>query len=485
MSKRSAIPAVRWVLAGSAFQRILGFVGVGIVSRLLAPQEDAEAIFGAFEQLVALHLVVAALLPLGFDQLVIRETRLRRIYIRALRGGVLATWAILAAAAVAFQPLIAAGLSLGARESLLLAFPAILLLQAVKWGIKPLLSAELAFRRISSAEAVNTAVFVTVGCGLLAIWPEAWALYAGYALGEALEAFLLWRGRKPGQLLDGGRNISAFRELLLRHKRFCTVMTADQGVNNFSNRSPSLLLAALIGPAAVGLFGFANRLISAPVFLLMSAVGRVTLPALAGLEEGELRRRTLLTLRASSALIPPVLIWFAIHAPAAVGLVLGMEWQASVSPLLQWLALNVLFQVLFSPVSVLDVLRDRPEVTLWWNVANLGVRAAALFFAAPYGVVAAIAAYSIVSALMWNVYGLLLGRLLGAGQFAFCFAWARYVPLWGVFALLTAAPIFQPGVTPFVAAFIGLGVYGVHLGLLMLFDREMGGLLRRLAGAKG
>ena len=436
MARVTTFSALRWALAGSFLQRVLGFVGLGIITRLLARTADGEAIFGAYQQLVSLHMVVFALLPIGFDQLLIREKRTPDAprYLAALRATVLLLAGLVAGLALAGQGLLADWLDMGQRAHLLWFVPFIVIIQAIRWGVKPLLVAELSFRRIAAGEFLNTLAVMIGGAALLFVWREAAALYVAFAAGEVAETLWLWRGRNPAAMARVRRNWRVFVPLARRHKRFCGVMGVDQAVNTFSNNSPALLLGGLLGQGAVGLFGMANRLITVPVYLLIGAVSRVTLPALAGREEAELRHRMLLTLRVAAATIPPLLVWIVFYAPVIVTVVLGREWTAETTPILRWLALNLVLQSLFSPISVIDIIRDRPEVTLGWNVANLAVRAFVLWAAAGLGVAGVIAVYSAASAAMWLVYGALLGWLLRAGLARFFWAWGRYVPLWALLA---------------------------------------------------
>ena len=469
-----AVRAGRWMLGGAAASRVAGFLGLAVVARLVD-----ERLFGPYQQLVALHLAAQAVLSLGLDQLLVREKGRRGSYARALRAGLVASWALIALAAVLLREPLARALALDAWDARLLAwFPAVLALQALKAAMRPLHAARLDFRRIALGELLNTLALFGAAIPLCATMPSAAMLYLSYALAESAEAAWLWRG--PGvkslrRLRPSARSLAL---LLRRHRRFCAVITLDQGLNVSSNNAPALLLGGLLGPGAVGLHGMASRMITAPVHLLLGAIGRVALPALAGRPEEELRHRVLLALRASAAWLPPVLLWLAVFAPQVVLVVLGRDYEAAAS-LLPWLALNLLLQGLFSPISVLDVLRDKPEVTLAWNAACLLARCAALAVAAPHGLVAAIAAWAVVSAAMWLVYGVALAWLLGAGQRRFHAAWLRFAPLW---ALLAAALWACAGVSdPWLALVLSAAPLAIYLSLCAALDREGARLLWRFA----
>ncbi|MCB2155615.1 oligosaccharide flippase family protein [bacterium] len=475
MKSRSPVTAVRWVLAFTFAQRLIGIAGLAIIARLVS-----EAEWGVYRQVISLHLMVWAALSLGFDQLVVREAEQRERYGRALRGALMLGAAILAIVAWAGHGVIAGWMGLGDSSYLLWFFPLIVFLETLKLNVKPLHVAELNFARIGVAEFSNTAVTLLGGAALVLLWHSVAALYTAYAVAAVVEVAILWRGRSFGTIFQVGAAWREFRALVGKHRRFCSVFTADQLLNASGAQAPVLILGALVGEAAAGVFAMANALIAMPMFLLVHAIGRVAFPALAGLEENELQRRVLLTLRGASATIPIVLLGLAFYAPILVHLILGADWVDSAAPMFKWLALYLVFQGLFSPISSLDVLRDRPEVGLFWNGANLIVRAGALIWGASRGVETAIAALAVCSAAMWLVYGGLLAWLLRAGYTKFFLSWMRFIPLWGLFGLALwglCALLPDHQIVSFLLAAVPTLLYGAAL---RFWDRETYDLLMRL-----
>ncbi|MEQ8821565.1 MAG: oligosaccharide flippase family protein [Sumerlaeia bacterium] len=478
----SAFSAVRWILATSFVTRLLGLAGLAAVARLVS--EDG---FGAYRALASLHLVGLAVLPLGFDQLVVREASRRRAYAQGLVGALVAMAVACGAVVLLAHPLLAEIMGLaGERATLLWFVPLVLAIQALKTAIKPVLAAELAFRRIGFGEFLQTLTLWFGGLGLLAVLPETWALYVAFAAAEAIEAWFLWRGRWKswGAVLARPRQTARrFRALLRRHRRFCGVLAADQGLNIASAQAPALLLGGLIGPAAVAAFSSSNFLITLPLLLLVGALGRVVFPSLSGLSEDDLRARVYQALRGSAAFIAPFLIWLALFSATIVRAVLGPEWAEAAAPLVPWLAMYLLFVGVFSPISSLDVLRDRPEVGLFWNIAAVVLRAGAIVLGARWGVEGAIAAFAVVSAALWMVHGALMGWLLGEGQARFHAAWLRYVPLWMAVGGAWWATRWLAGEGWLALALSPVAAAG-YFGALWLLDRETAGLGLRLLRRK-
>src|SRR5205085_12626423 len=121
-----------------------------------------------------------------------------------------------------------------------------------------------------------------------------------------------------------------------------------------------IALGSSISAATAGVFGVASMLLTMPMYFLLNALVRVTLPALAGLAEVELQRRVFIILRTSAAVTAPVLIWIAALAPSITWLALGKVWVADTVVIIRWLAVANILGALFAGISHLDVIRDRP-----------------------------------------------------------------------------------------------------------------------------
>jgi O-antigen/teichoic acid export membrane protein len=482
VTRPTPFSALRWTLAGSLVQRIASVAGLAIIARLLSAQESGKEIYGAYRQIISLHSVVFVLLPLGFNQLVVREAAGRDSYVRALRGALITAAAVVVVAVLAAQPMIARLLGLGGSAPLLWFFPLVVITQTIKLGIKPLLVAELAFRRINSGEFLNSIVMLFGGAALLVLRPASGMLYAAYAAGEVVEVLWLWRGRDLAAMSRIKESFAEFRARLGQHRRFCTFLTLDQVLNTLSSNAPALMLGGLIGQQAVGVFAMANALVGIPVLVLVGAIARVTFPALAGRGEASLQDSALRVLRGAAAFIPPVLLWLVFFAPAVAHLILGKSWAFDVAALLRWLALYLIFVSLFSPISSIDVLRDRPDVTLIWNIGLLSARAGALAWGARYSVETAIAAFAVASSIMWLIYGGVLAWLLRCGWARFFGAWLGFTPLWALAAAgwwVVCALMDPTGIPALIVSVVPALLY---LTVLRIAAPQTFGLIRRLTG---
>lgn len=419
-----AITAVRWTLLGSLLQRAITVVAVAVLARLLSKAE-----FGAYRQIVSLHLVLFVVLPLGFDQLYIREVA-RRGYFAVLMAGALAAAGLLTAALLlAGHRLVESAMEFSPWQTMLWLAPLIVLIQAWKLFYKTDLAARLEYRGIAAGEMLYAFTSGLGAVGLALIWPTAWSLYAAYAAAELAELYWLRRASKMPVPPLGQSLAELWREG--RHwKRFGLFHCGMQVMNAVSGNAPVLIFGAAVSKAAAAAFSMGNYLVTIPIYILIGALHRVAYSALAGRSRAQLHAPVLQILGMAAAFIVPVLIAIAVLAGPLVYVALGASWVESTVPVLRWICLYCIFASLFSPISSLDLLLDRPDYGFYWNIVATAARVGAVMAGLRFGVMEAVAAYAISSAVMWFVWGVLLARLLGAGQRVFHLTWLRLVPWW-------------------------------------------------------
>lgn len=419
-----AITAVRWTLLGSVLQRAITVLAVAALVRLLTETE-----FGAYRQIVSLHLVLFVVLPLGFDQLYIREVA-RRDYFAVLMGGALTVAGVLIAAALLVgHRFVEAAMEFSGWHTMLWLSPVIILMQAWKLFYKTDLAARLEYRQIAVGEMLYAFTSGLGAVGLALAWPTAWSLYAAYAAAELAE--LYWLRRASAMPIPPLRESLATFWRDARHwKRFGLFHCGMQVMNAVGGNAPVLIFGAAVSKAAAAAFSMGNYLVTIPIYILIGALHRVAYSALAGRTREQLKTPVLQILGMAAAFIVPVLIAIAALATPLVTVALGASWVEHTVPVLRWICLYCIFASLFSPVSSLDLLLDRPDYGFYWNIVATGARVAAVVVGLRYGVMEAVAAYAISSAAMWFVWGVLLARLLGAGQRVFHQTWLKFLPWW-------------------------------------------------------
>lgn len=481
----SAFSATRWVLFGSIGFRLIAIAGQWAILRLV----DKET-FGAYRAIVSVHLMLLALLPLGLDMLLVREASRRRRYAAGLSmalGAAGAFFVALSAAAVLLPSpgpgsIGASLLKLGGDWAGLLVMGPIFAIQATKLAIRAPLSARLDFKTISIGEFGNGLITWVGGAGAVLLEASTLALLVAYLAGELFECCWMFRGRtfRPAAVL-APRRWGIFTKLFRRHRAFCLFNAADLTLNNVAAMMPGILLVAWVSREANADFQVASTLVILPVMLLVGAVHRVTFPSISGIGEEELHRRCLAIVGATSAYVAPLVVWLAFFSATTVWLLGGRQYLTA-APLVSWMSCYMLFVGIFAPISSLDVVRDRPELGLYWNAAYLLVRVLVLHHFAGHGVVAAVAAMSVASVAMWIVWAATLGWLLRSGWTRFLRSFARFLPLWVGLGLSFWGISHAVGERLILAPALSMLPALLYLAAILRFFPEEAKMLRRLAG---
>lgn len=474
-SRHSAYGALRWVLTASIVQRIVSIGCLAVIARLLPSKDE----YGVFRELLSLHLICFVLLPLGFDQLYVREITERSRYAKLLRAAILLSAAATGLLIYVFHSWIAGSLNLRSYSWLLYTFPVALLIQAGKIPYKCRLAADLNFRMISMGEFANTAVTMAGGALLLVWWRSPAALYLAYAAGEVAE-FMVLRGKTRHSLVRIADNFSELRTLTPSEWRFAALASGDQLLNAISTNAPVLVLGGALSHESAASYSMANSLVTMPLFLLVGALARIALPSLAGRDERDLQERTLEILAGAAAYIVPVLIGAAIFAKPIVHILLGLSWIGQTTQFVQWLVLYCIFVALFSGISTLDVIRDRMDIGFAWNLVTFVARIAALAWGKQYGVVQAVAAYSVVSAVLWMLNGFVLGWLLRCGMWKFHSVWMKFIPMWVGLAAACLLCSHEFAAHPLIALLSGIGPAALYIVGVQVFYPQTAKLLTRL-----
>ncbi|CAN5332828.1 hypothetical protein BH09SUM1_BH09SUM1_27380 [soil metagenome] len=429
----AAFTATRWVIISSFGFRIIGYIGQFIILRLVA-----KDVFGFYGSLIDIHMMALVLFPLAIDSLLIREKarRIRFAVALGMSGAAIGMLAIFVALMMVLLPTPGAG-SFAARvggdpdswKAIFFMAP-IFAIMSTKLTARTLLSADLNFRRISAGEFGNGIITYFGGAAAVYFSRTAWALMAAYMCGELFECLWLYRGGRfhPSRFFEP-RTWRIFHAIVHRHGAFCFTNTADTALNNIGSLIPGPMILSLISEEASADFRLARMLIQLPILLLVGAIWRVAYPTISGVSEDVLKHRCLRIIGTTAAFLVPAVIWLAFFAPATVHLIGGKNY-ATAEPLIRWMALYMGLAAIFSPISSLDMIRDKSEWGLYWNVVHTFARITVICIFASHGLAAVVIAMSITSFVLWIVWAWMLGVLLRAGLGKFAMAVIRFAPFW-------------------------------------------------------
>lgn len=273
-----------------------------------------------------------------------------------------------------------------------------------------LLTREMRFDVIAKRSLVMIGGGGLVGIGLALAGYGAWAL-VGQALTQAgISVVMLYRA--AGWWRPGRR--AAWRHLV-EIRAYASGIVGNRIVGVFDERAPQFIIGLVIGPAAVGYFNVAMRLIEILIRMFVVPTSQVALPGIAQVQEDPTRVRGIMEtgIATTSLVSAPAFFGTFVIAPELVPLALGPDW-LPITPVLQLLAVRgLVWPIVLYGNSLLYGL-GRPAQMLRLNLCDLAVNVVTLGLAAPFGLTAVAAASSLrVLLLRWPLIGRAIGQLTG------------------------------------------------------------------------
>jgi PST family polysaccharide transporter len=324
-----------WTLFSSVAQALLQLLVLVLLARLLPP-----ASFG---------VVQAALLVVGFSSIfsqlgvgpaVVQRPGLDSVQIRT---GFTMSWLFGAAMTLLtfiLAPMMARFFHMEELSAVVKVMSVVFLVQGASVVAESLVQREMRFRSLAIAEVVAfTGGFGIVGVAMALSGYGLWSLVGANLVQAILKTILLLAvQRHPKRfLLDR----TAMKDLLY----FGGGFTAARLGNYLAGQGDSLVVGRCLGADALGLYGRAYQLMTAPATLLGQAVDRALFPAMAKVQHES--DRLVLAYRRGVALLAllmlPVSLPLCIFAREVTHTLLGPSWGGAVRPL-QIFALGLLFR---------------------------------------------------------------------------------------------------------------------------------------------
>ncbi len=380
-----AASGAMWTYAAYAVGRVLVFVGLAVVARLLRPEDlglfgmaavgiyllEGTYDFGLRRGLVYFggHGGIPALLRTGFAL--------------ALGLGVVISGLLLALAPLA-------AMFFGDPRVLVLMQPLSVYFGIACLGVVPdaLLQQRLAFDRRFWPSVAAPAGRYLIAIPLAVVGFGAWSLVWGQLIGVSLEVVLLlvlshWRPRV-------GWSRTAARRLIAYASQVSVLeWLAALGLN-----LDYVLVGHFLGGAVLGLYVLAFKLPDTTIGAAGYVGSRVLLPAFLELGERDLSVGSGLiqALRLMTPILVPLTAGLSLLAPQIVLVVFGEQW-TEVVPVVQLLAVAACLSGLLQSIGAAFLAAGQPRKIIAAQAAWLSVLVPALYFAAQVSIVAVAAAH--------------------------------------------------------------------------------------------
>ncbi|MDX1540772.1 MAG: lipopolysaccharide biosynthesis protein [Geminicoccaceae bacterium] len=191
----------------------------------------------------------------------------------------------------------------------------------------------------------------------------------------------------------------------------------NRTVGLFDERAAQFVIGLVLGPAAVGYYNVAMRLIDILIRMFVVPINQVALPAIAQLQADPAQVRGILAsgIAISGLAACPAFLGTAVIAPQLVPLALGEVWLPTVL-VLQILCLRgLVWPVVLYGQSLLFGL-GQPGRLLRINLVDLALNVVTLTVAAPFGLAAVALASSLrILLIRWPLVGRAIADLGGLG----------------------------------------------------------------------
>jgi O-antigen/teichoic acid export membrane protein len=251
-----------------------------------------------------------------------------------------------------------------------------------------LLQRRLDFKALAVRDTLANAGGGVLGIALALAGAGVWS-YVGMSLAVALmSVVLVWRS------VEWRPRISEFsRAHALQLWGFGSKVLGFNLLKAFSQNTDRLLLGHLLGPAAVGSYALAYRVVLFPVTSFASAISNHFFPHVSRIQADQNAVRLEYTryVRIILSISLPLALAAALAGGPLLGIVFGQRWAAA-ARVIPWLALVAVAWAVFAPFGQLLKGLNRPGGLIIWSASYTVVTSAALALGSAGGLEGAAAA---------------------------------------------------------------------------------------------
>nr|WP_246594238.1 oligosaccharide flippase family protein [Evansella tamaricis] len=225
-------------------------------------------------------------------------------------------------------------------------------------------------------------------------------LIGGQILGQILATIYLLKKVTPNIDTEvlGSKNIKSVKSLAIKYKDFPLFSSTQAFVNAISQNMAPFILGAFFGPAVVGYYALALKLVKLPANLLSESIKQVYYQKISeAYNNGKKLSNSLVKMTISLSIFAfiPALILF-LFSPSLFIFTLGEEW-IEAGQYSRWIVIWLYFGFINRPsVAIIQVFMMQ-RILLTYEMILFTIRVVAMIWVAlNYNAVASIAVYSII-----------------------------------------------------------------------------------------
>jgi O-antigen/teichoic acid export membrane protein len=398
-----AASGVLWLTAQKWVVRVSGFGTLIVLTHHVSPRE-----FGVVAAAMTVIPMVYLLSDLGFSTYLLQTDDIDQKSLSTAFWASVAAGVILSTGLVAIAPLLAAAFGTSQLVEVLHAL-VLAIVPTILAGVPlALLRRAMAFRVLAVQSLVAALLAQAVAVVTAVLGGGVWALVSQLVVTQWVIAVLAWRSARwfPSFWLSP----SQFRSMAVFGVRVSSVDL----VAMMRLWAESWIIAATLGPSALGLFNIGQRLVQVAQELIAASLIPVSTVVFARVRESmdRLRGTYLKALGVAYAVVSPMMIFIVVAAPLLVPALFGQEWRASVRPT-QALAVAGIITLGAMLDHGLFYGLGRPGAWLGYAVIVDAVTVATTGVAVRWGLPAVAVGFVFVAVGATVARWLLVGRLLG------------------------------------------------------------------------
>jgi PST family polysaccharide transporter len=453
---KASITGIKWSALTQLVAQVAQYGSFVLLARLLTPQD-----FGLVACATLVVNFVAMLNELGLGAALIQRADLRPGHLNACFWSNVAAGLTLAVLVGGSASWVAGFFHSPATGPLLLALALGFPLMALAVVPKTLMEKELRFKELGLIDAGAAIANAVVAVGMAATGWGAWSLVAGTLVGYAVQLAALW----PRAAWVPGLRFS--REELRELFGFGLNVLGTRLVGYLNANIDYVVIGRTLGPAALGVYSLAYKLVTWPMLKVSHVVLRVMFPAFARIQhDDEALRRHYTTLVGTLALVAyPLLAGLAVMAPEALPVVFGPRWDAAVDPV-RALCIAGALKATVCSIGTVFLTKGRPDLEFRTNMLGTVMLAIYVPLGVHWGATGVALALALVTLVGGTWQQLTANQLLGLAPRAYLAAIARpalaaaaaalaLVALRAVAHGLPAIAILAIAAPLFVAAYLG------------------------------
>ncbi len=329
------VAGLLWTLYGKGAYALLQLLVVAVLARLVTPAD-----FGVVSAALIVIGVSTMFSRLGLGPALVQRPELERRHIDTAFTTSALMGLGLGALVWLLAPLGAEFFRTEGVKPVLRALAIVFPLQGVAAVAGSLMMRELRFRWMANLDVISYGIgYGGVGITMALLGMGVWALVLGQIAHNVVKTGILLYGQPPHFWKLPERR--AFRELMYFGGGFTLAKVANQ----FAQQGDYLMVGRFLGPTALGYYGRAYNLMSAPASGFGTILDSVLFPMMARVQTDEKRLAT--AYRRGIALIALVVLpssaAMVLLAPEAIHVLLGASWTPVIVPF-QILAAGMLFR---------------------------------------------------------------------------------------------------------------------------------------------